>query len=117
MTPPKLRIFPAIPRNSDSTKYVDELMRIARFSDLNGFAGVLLFTGNDVFVEPWSMAQHILTHTSKSSPLIAVNPIYMHPFTVAKFVSSFAQLYARKVYLIMVTGPSICDLRNMGDQY
>src|SRR5262249_44503299 len=116
MTPPKLRIFPAIPRNSDSTKYVDELMRIARFSDLNGFAGVLLFTGNDVFVEPWSMAQHILTHTSKSSPLIAVNPIYMHPFTVAKFVSSFALLYRRKIYLNMVTGTATSDLAGLGEQ-
>jgi alkanesulfonate monooxygenase len=117
MAKTRLRIFPAIPRNSDSTKYVDDLMRIARFSDLNGFAGVLLFTGNDVFVEPWSMAQHILTHTSKSSPLIAVNPIYMHPFTVAKFVSSFALLYQRKVYLNMVTGTAISDLRSLGEQY
>jgi alkanesulfonate monooxygenase len=117
MTKTKLRIFPAIPRNPDSAKYVDELMRIARFSDVNGFAGMLLFTGNDIFVEPWSMAQHILAHTSKSSPLIAVNPIYMHPFTVAKFVSSFALLYHRKVYLNMITGTAISDLRNLGDQH
>jgi alkanesulfonate monooxygenase len=113
----KLRIFPAIPRNPNPATYVDELMRIARFSELNGFAGILLFTGNDIFVEPWSMAQHILAQTSKSSPLIAVNPIYMHPFTVAKCVSSFAQLYARKVYLNMVTGTAISDLRNLGDQH
>lgn len=112
----KLRIFPSIPRNPNPAKYVDELMRIARFSDINGFAGVLLFTGNDIFVEPWSMAQHILANTSKSSPLIAVNPIYMHPFTVAKFVSSFAQLYERKVYLNMVTGTAISDLRSLGDR-
>jgi alkanesulfonate monooxygenase len=117
MTKAKLRIFPAIPRNPNPAKYVDELMRIARFSDVNGFAGILLFTGNDIFVEPWSMAQHILAHTSKSSPLIAVNPIYMHPFTVAKFVSSFALLYQRKVYLNMVTGTAMSDLRSLGDQY
>src|SRR5207245_6114698 len=107
MTKAKLRIFPAIPRNADSAKYVDELLRIARFSDRNGFAGILLFTGNDVFVEPWSMAQHILAHTAKIAPLIAVNPIYMHPFTVAKFVSSFVLLYRRKVYLNVVAGTAI----------
>jgi alkanesulfonate monooxygenase len=117
MITPKLRIFPAIPRNPNPAKYVDELMRIARFSDLNGFAGILLFTGNDIFVEPWSMAQHILAHTSKSSPLIAVNPAYMHPFTVAKLVSSFALLYERKVYLNMVTGTATSDLRSLGEQY
>jgi alkanesulfonate monooxygenase len=116
MTKTRLRIFPAIPRNPDSAQYIDELMRVARFSDRNGFAGVLLFAGNDTLVEPWSMAQHILAHTAESSPLIAVNPIYMHPFTVAKFVSSFALLYRRKVYLNMITGTAASDLQGLGEQ-
>ena len=111
-----LRIFPAVSRNRDPSKYVDELMRVARFSDRNGFEGILFFSGNDVFVEPWAMAQHILVHTERNSPLIAVNPIYMHPFTVAKFVSSFALLYRRKVYLNMITGTATSDLRGLGDE-
>ena len=94
-------------------KYVDELMRVARFSDRNGFAGILLFAGNDTLVEPWSIAQHILAHTAESSPLIAVNPIYMHPFTAAKFVSSFALLYRRKIYLNMITGTAASDLHGL----
>jgi alkanesulfonate monooxygenase len=117
MTKAKLRIFPAISRNRDPSRYVDELMRVAQFSDRNGFEGILLFSGNDVFVEPWSMAQHILAHTEQSSPLIAVNPIYMHPFTVAKIVSSFALLYRRRVYLNMITGTATSDLRGLGDQH
>lgn len=116
MTKTKLRVFPAIPRNPDSAKYIDELMRVARFSDRNGFAGILLFAGNDTLVEPGSIAQHILVHTAESSPLIAVNPIYMHPFTVAKFVSSFALLYRRKVYLNMITGTATSDLQGLGEQ-
>jgi alkanesulfonate monooxygenase len=111
----KLRVFPAIPRNPDSAKYIDELMRVARFSDRNGFAGILLFAGNDTLVEPWSIAQHILAHTAESSPLIAVNPIYMHPFTVAKFILSFALLYHRKVYLNMITGTATSDLQGLGE--
>ena len=90
-------------------------MRVARFGDRNGFAGILLFAGNDTLVEPWSMAQHILAHTAESSPLIAVNPIYMHPFTVAKIVSSFALLYRRKVYLNMITGTATSDLQGLGE--
>ena len=117
MTKARLRIFPAVSRNWDPSKYVDELMRIAHFSDRNGFEGILLFSGNDVFIEPWSMAQHILAYTQQSSPLIAVNPIYMHPFTVAKIVSSFALLYRRKVYLNMITGTATSDLRGMGDEH
>ena len=116
MAKAKLRIFPAISHNRDHSKYADELMRVAQFSDRHGFEGILLFSGNDVFVEPWSMAQHILENTEQSSPLIAVNPIYMHPFTVAKIVSSFALLYRRKVYLNMVTGTATSDLRGLGDQ-
>lgn len=116
MTRTKLRVFPAIPRNSDSAKYIDELMRVARFGDRNGLAGILLFAGNDTLVEPWCIAQHILAHTAQSSPLIAVNPVYMHPFTVAKFVSSFALLYHRKVYLNMITGTATSDLQGLGEQ-
>lgn len=115
MTAPRLRIFPAISRNRDPSKYIAELMRVADFADRNGFEGILLFEGNDVFVEPWAMAQHIMAQTQRSSPLIAVNPVYMHPFTAAKFVSSFAQLYGRKVYLNMITGTAVSDLQGLGD--
>jgi alkanesulfonate monooxygenase len=116
MTPRRLRVFPAISRNRDPKKYVDELMRVAQFADSNGFEGILLFEGNDVFVEPWAMAQHIIGETTRSSPLIAVNPVYMHPFTAAKFVSSFAQLHGRKVYLNMITGTAVSDLQGLGDE-
>jgi alkanesulfonate monooxygenase len=115
MTKAKLRIFLAISYNRDPSRYVDELVRVAQFGERNGFEGILLFAGNDVFVEPWSMAQHVLAHTEQSSPLIAVNPIYMHPFTAAKIVSSFAQLYRRKVFLNMITGTASSDLWGLGD--
>ncbi|MDE5446600.1 LLM class flavin-dependent oxidoreductase [Bradyrhizobium sp. CSA207] len=115
MMPPRLRVFPAISRNRDPKRYVGELMRVAQFADRNGFEGILLFEGNDVFVEPWAMAQHIMAGTTRSSALIAVNPVYMHPFTAAKFVSSFAQLYGRKIYLNMITGTAVSDLQGLGD--
>ena len=116
MTPRRMRVFPAVSRNRDPKKYVGELMRVAQFADRNGFEGILLFEGNDVFVEPWAMAQHIISETTRSSPLIAVNPVYMHPFTAAKFVSSFAQLHGRKVYLNMITGTAVSDLQGLGDE-
>ena len=115
MTRTRLRVFPTIPRNPNAAKYIEELMRVARFSERNGLEGPLLFAGNDTLVEPWSMAQHILAHTA-TSPLIAVNPVYMHPFTVAKFVSSFALLHHRKVYLNMITGTATSDRLGLGEQ-
>jgi alkanesulfonate monooxygenase len=117
MTKTRLRVFPAIPRNPNAAKYIDELMRVARFGERNGLQGPLLFAGNDTLVEPWSMAQHILAQTAKISPLIAVNPAYMHPFTVAKFVSSFALLHHRKVYLNMITGTATSDRLGLSEQH
>ncbi len=113
----RLRVFPAISRNRDPRRYVDELMRVARFADDNGFEGILLFEGNDVFVQPWAMAQHIMAQTKRSSPLIAVNPVYMHPFTAAKYVASLAELHGRKVYLNMITGTAVSDLEGLGDAF
>jgi alkanesulfonate monooxygenase len=46
----KLRVFPAVSRNRNPVKYVEELMHVARFSERSGFEGILLFAGNDVFV-------------------------------------------------------------------
>jgi alkanesulfonate monooxygenase len=117
MSKANVRVFLAISRNRDPAKYVGELMQVAHFSDRCGFEGILLFAGNDVFVEPWSMAQHILAHTQRTSPLIAVNPIYLHPFTAAKLVSSFALLYNRKVYLNMITGTARSDLHGLDDRH
>jgi len=116
MTRTRLRVFPAIPRNPNATQHIDDLMRVARFAERNGLNGPLLFAGNDTPVEPWAMAQHIIAHTAKISPLIAVNPLYMHPFTVAKFVSSFALLHRRKIYLNMITGTATSDLAGLGEQ-
>ena len=45
--------------------------------------------------------------TERLSPLIAVNPISMHPFTAAKCISSLANLYSRKVFLNMVAGTAL----------
>lgn len=85
-------------------------MHVARFSERSGFEGFC--SRAMMLVEPWSMAQHIVANTKRSSPLIAVNPVYMHPFTAAKFVSSFAQLYGRKVcHLNMITGTAAATCR------
>lgn len=112
----KVRIFPAIPRNLHTADFIGQVIRVARFCDRNDFAGILLFAGNDTALDPWPMAQHILAHTETCSPLIAVNPVYMHPFTVAKFIASLALLYPRKLFLNMITGTAASDLRGLGDQ-
>lgn len=110
-----VRVFAISPRNPDADGYWTDICKVAACADKYNFTGILLFTGNDTYLEPWVVAQHILHGTQSLSPLIAVNPIYMHPFTVAKMTASLVRLYGRKIYLNMVTGTSINYQKAMGD--
>ena len=75
-----------------------------------------MFTGNDTLVDPWLVAHVTLASTATLSPLVAVNPLFMHPFSAAKMVTSLTYLYDRKVYLNMVTGVAVNFLGALGDQ-
>jgi alkanesulfonate monooxygenase len=67
-------------------------------------------------VDPWSIAQIIIENTGDLCPLVAVQPVYMHPYTVAKMVTSLAYLYGRRVYLNMVAGGFKNDLLALNDE-
>src|SRR2546426_11956881 len=62
------------------------------------------------------LASHITTkNTPRLCPLVAVQPIYMHPYAVAKLVASFGHLYGRRIYLNMVAGGFKNDLVALND--
>jgi len=67
-------------------------------------------------VDPWIVAHTIIRHTRRLCPLVAVQPVYMHPYSVAKVVSTMAYLYGRQVYLNMVAGGFKNDLQALHDQ-
>jgi alkanesulfonate monooxygenase len=111
-----LKVFTISPRTLDPRAYWDNIRNVARWSERYDCTGVLLFAGNDTYLEPWVVAQAVLADTLKVAPLIAVNPVYMHPFTAAKMVSSYAQVYGRKVYLNMITGTAVSYLEALNDR-
>jgi alkanesulfonate monooxygenase len=111
----EIRVFTISPRTLGLEKYWKELQETVTWSGHFNCTGILIFTGNDTYIDPWLVAQMVLEKTSDVSPLIAVNPVYMHPFTAAKMISSFAHLYQRRVYLNMVTGTAISHLEALGD--
>jgi alkanesulfonate monooxygenase len=111
----RARVFAISPRTQDVNRYWEDIRSVAALADEHGFTGVLLFAGNDTYLEPWIVAQNILSMTRSISPLIAVNPIYMHPFTAAKMTASLARLYGRKIYLNMITGTALSYQEAMGD--
>ena len=73
------------------------------------------FDANNQLVDPWLVAQVVIESTEKLCPLVAVQPVYMHPYTAANMVSSFAHIYGRRIFLNMVAGGFRNDLLALGD--
>jgi alkanesulfonate monooxygenase len=66
-------------------------------------------------VDPWVVAQVIIRATERIYPLVAVQPVYMHPYALAKTVASIGHVYGRRIYLNMVAGASRQHLIALGD--
>ena len=72
-----------------------ELEKMARCSEDAGCEGILVFTDN-AQLDPWLISQVIIEATDHLCPLIAIQPVYMHPYTVAKMITSLAFLHGRR---------------------
>jgi alkanesulfonate monooxygenase len=110
-----VRVFILSHRTTDPQDYWNNILNVVDWSEKYGCSGVLLFEGNDTFISPWVAAQSALARTKHLSPLVAVNPIYMHPFSAAKLVSSLTQIYGRPIFLNMITGTALNYLEAMRD--
>lgn len=112
----RLEIFSTCPQSSDLARedYVKEVKAVARWSEECGCRGILVYTDNRL-VDPWLVSQIILQSTRSLSPLVAVQPAYMHPYAVAKIVASLGHLHERRLYLNMVAGGFANDLAALGD--
>ncbi len=91
-----------------------ELEKMARCSEDAGCEGILVFTDNSQ-LDPWLVSQIIIEATDRLCPLIAIQPVYMHPYSVAKMITSLAFLHGRRVYLNMVAGGFKNDLTALND--
>jgi alkanesulfonate monooxygenase len=112
----RFEIFCTCPQSGalSGADYLEEVKAVARWSEELGCKGILVYTENSL-VDPWLVSQVILQSTKELCPLVAVQPAYMHPYTVAKMVSSLAHMYGRRLYLNMVAGGSTTDLAALGD--
>jgi alkanesulfonate monooxygenase len=110
-------LFATCPQSKDvdARAYRQRVRDVAGWADAAGYRGILVYTDNKL-VDPWLVAQIVIDGTNELCPLIAVQPVYMHPYTVAKMVSSFASIYGRRVYLNLVAGGFRNDLTALGDE-
>lgn len=111
-----IEVFSTCPASSGAQRvdYVRQVIDVARWSDEAGCRGILVHTDN-AQVDSWLAAQIIIQNTKTLCPLVAVQPIYMHPYTVAKMVTSLAWLHGRQIYLNMVAGGFKNDLVALND--
>src|SRR6266446_2570412 len=107
----RLELFATCLQSSavQADSYVRRVTDIARWSEQYGCKGILVYTDNSL-VDAWLVSQIILQNTERLCPLVAVQPVYMHPYCVAKMVASFGYLYGRRIYLNMVAGGFKNDL-------
>ena len=94
--------------------YLDRITQAARWSETAGCSGILIYTDNTL-VDPWLVAQAIIQNTCTLSPLIAVQPVYMHPYAAAKIVATLGFLHQRRIFLNMVAGGFKNDLTALND--
>jgi alkanesulfonate monooxygenase len=111
-----LQLFATCPQSSagQTDSYVRRVAEVARWSEQYGCKGILVYTDNSL-VDAWLVSQIIIQNTEKLCPLVAVQPVYMHPYSVAKLVASFGYLYGRRIYLNMVAGGFKNDLSSFND--
>jgi alkanesulfonate monooxygenase len=113
----QFRVYSTSPQSRDVARedYVDRTIQVARWSEEFGCEGILVYTDNGL-VDPWHIAQLILERTKNICPLIAVQPIYMHPYSAAKKIATLAYLFDRRIALNMLAGGFKNDLSALGDE-
>ena len=111
-----LQIFSTCPQSKDhaAADFPRRVIEAAGWSDAASCTGMLVYTDNSL-VDPWLIAGLILAHTERLCPLVAVQPLYLHPYAAAKMVASLAFLYRRRVFLNMLAGGFRADLQALGD--
>jgi alkanesulfonate monooxygenase len=111
-----VEVFSTCPpsNGADLDSYLQQVMDVAAWSEQHGCKGILVYSDNSQ-LDAWTVAQAIVQNTRSLRPLVAVQPIYLHPYTVAKIVTSIGRLYGRRVYLNMVAGGFKNDLTALDD--
>ncbi|HET7017100.1 MAG TPA: LLM class flavin-dependent oxidoreductase, partial [Streptosporangiaceae bacterium] len=93
------------------TLFTEYAQRAERY----GISGLLAFY-NHGNLDPWVVAATILQHTKAMTPLIALQPYTMTPFTAAKIIWSLTTLYRRRIDVNLITGATKAELDEIDEQ-
>jgi alkanesulfonate monooxygenase len=105
---------PGIGSGRKSKDFLGAISSVAGWADRDGWEAVLIYSDNRQ-ADPWLVAQVVAERTRQLRPLVAVQPLYAHPFTAAKSVLTITHMYGRQVCLNMVAGSFPRDLDTLRD--
>ena len=116
MTDHAIQVFSTcpVPGGADRRVFLQNVIDVARWSEEAGCKGILVYADNSL-IDPWMLCQIILENTQYLCPLLAIQPVYMHPYSIAKSVTTLAYLYDRRVCLNMIAGGFTNDLIALND--
>jgi alkanesulfonate monooxygenase len=111
-----VEVFATCPQSKgvEGDAYLEHVADVARWSEEVGCRGILVYSDNSL-VDPWLVAQLIVQATEALCPLVAVQPVYMHPYSAAKMIATLGHLHGRRVYLNMLAGGFKNDLIALND--
>jgi alkanesulfonate monooxygenase len=112
-----LELLSSSPGNSSSRPdgHFREALQQARWAEEAGHSAFVIRSNNRL-VDPWTLAQLILHETDRIRPVVTVQPLYAHPYTVAKRVASLASVYGRAPHLNLAAGAYRADLLALDDR-
>lgn len=115
-TEPSVEVFSTCPHSAGLAQdlYAERVAEVARWSEEAGCTGILVYSDNSS-LDPWLLSHIIIQQTKTLCPLVAIQPVYMHPYWVAKQIASLGYIYNRRVYLNMVAGGFKNDLEALND--
>jgi alkanesulfonate monooxygenase len=115
-TAQEIEVFSSCPASLEpgGRAYLRQVAKVARWSEAHGCRGILVYSDNRL-VDPWLLSEVIVQNTRTLAPLVAVQPVYMHPYAVATLVASFAYLHGRQLFLNWVAGGFKNDLVALAD--
>lgn len=87
----------------------------AQRAERYGIDGLLAFY-NHHNLDPWVVASTMLQHTKALTPLIALQPYTMTPFTAAKVIWSLTKLHRRRIDVNLITGATKDELDQIDEQ-
>ncbi len=113
--PARFEVFSTCPASTEGHhNYRARVAEVSRWSEAHGHRGLLIYADN-ALADPWLVAHAVIESTERIVPLVAAQPVYAHPYTVAKTISSLALMWRRRVALNLVTGGFARHLGELGD--